>query len=83
MHVCTNGCCVQGKEVAIKSLPKVRGKLTLEKTLEKLAREVDVMERLQVSQEVGRNVHQLAITALLPAVTSTRASAYEAQSCSC
>lgn len=45
----------QGKEVAIKSLPKVRGKLTLEKTLEKLAREVDILERLQVSEEVGRN----------------------------
>lgn len=43
----------QGKEVAIKSLPKVRGKLTLEKTLEKLAREVDILERLQVSEEVA------------------------------
>jgi hypothetical protein len=28
--------CFRGKEVAIKSLPKVRGKLTMEKTLEKL-----------------------------------------------
>lgn len=36
-----------GKEVAIKVMPKVRGKLTKEKTLEKLAREVDILERLQ------------------------------------
>lgn len=31
----------------MKMLPKVRGKLTREKTLEKLAREVDILERLQ------------------------------------
>jgi len=36
-----------GKEVAIKVMPKIRGKLTKEKTLEKLAREVDILERLQ------------------------------------
>eukprot|EP00200_Dunaliella_tertiolecta_P002107 CAMPEP_0202344348 /NCGR_PEP_ID=MMETSP1126-20121109/4076_1 /ASSEMBLY_ACC=CAM_ASM_000457 /TAXON_ID=3047 /ORGANISM="Dunaliella tertiolecta, Strain CCMP1320" /LENGTH=412 /DNA_ID=CAMNT_0048935541 /DNA_START=77 /DNA_END=1315 /DNA_ORIENTATION=- len=36
-----------GREVAIKSLPKVRGKLTMEKTLEKLAREVDILDSLQ------------------------------------
>lgn len=36
-----------GKEVAVKVLPKVRGKLSREKTLEKLAREVDILERLQ------------------------------------
>ncbi|KAL6748086.1 kinase-like domain-containing protein [Haematococcus lacustris] len=36
-----------GKEVAVKVLPKVRGKLSRDKTLEKLAREVDILERLQ------------------------------------
>ncbi|KAF5830992.1 kinase-like domain-containing protein [Dunaliella salina] len=36
-----------GREVAIKSLPKVRGKLSMEKTLEKLAREVDILDSLQ------------------------------------
>lgn len=29
-------------------MPKVRGKLTREKTMEKLAREVDLLQRLQV-----------------------------------
>lgn len=33
-------------------MPKLRGKLTKEKTLEKLAREVDILERLQGSNNV-------------------------------
>lgn len=45
--VISDCCGSQGKEVAIKVLPKVRGKLSREKTLEKLAREVDILERLQ------------------------------------
>lgn len=35
LYLC-NVPTAQGKQVAIKSLPKVRGKLTKEKTLEKL-----------------------------------------------
>lgn len=37
---------MQGKEVAVKVLPKIRGKLTKDKTLEKLAREVGCMTAL-------------------------------------
>lgn len=36
-----------GIEVAVKTLPKVRGKLTKEKTLEKISRETDMLQRLQ------------------------------------
>ncbi len=42
-------CKPQGKQVAVKVLPKQRGKLSRERTLERLAREVDILERLQGS----------------------------------
>ena len=41
-----------GKECAVKVMPKVRGKLTKEKTLEKLLREVDILQRLQCCKNV-------------------------------
>lgn len=41
-----------GKECAVKIMPKVRGKLTKEKTLEKLQREVDILESLQHCKNV-------------------------------
>lgn len=40
-----------GTPCAIKTMPKIRGKLTKEKTLEKLQREVDLLQRLQVSSK--------------------------------
>lgn len=43
-----------GREVAIKTLPKVRGKLTKEKTLQKLIKEVHINERLQDCPNVVR-----------------------------
>lgn len=43
-----------GLEVAIKTLPKLRGKLTREKTLEKISRETDMLERLQGCKGVIR-----------------------------
>mmetsp|Transcript_37652 Transcript_37652/g.111374 ORF Transcript_37652/g.111374 Transcript_37652/m.111374 type:complete len:372 (-) Transcript_37652:2622-3737(-) len=36
-----------GLEVAIKTLPKVRGKLSRERTLDKISRETEMLERLQ------------------------------------
>ena len=36
-----------GSEVAVKTLPKIRGKLSREKTLEKISRETDMLSRLQ------------------------------------
>lgn len=43
-----------GLEVAVKTLPKVRGKLTREKTLEKINRETDMLTRLQGCKGVVR-----------------------------
>ncbi|GAX80703.1 hypothetical protein CEUSTIGMA_g8138.t1 [Chlamydomonas eustigma] len=43
-----------GIEVAVKTLPKIRGKLTKERTLDKITRETDMMERLQSCQGVVR-----------------------------
>lgn len=41
-----------GQEVAIKVLPKQRNKLTKERTLEKVVRETDILERLQSCRSV-------------------------------
>lgn len=43
-----------GQEVAVKVMPKVRGKLTKERTLEKLQKEVDIIELLQPCKNVVR-----------------------------
>lgn len=43
-----------GKEVAVKVMPKVRGKLTKDRTLQKLDKEVSIMRRLQDSPNVIR-----------------------------
>jgi serine/threonine protein kinase len=43
-----------GQEVAIKVMPKQRGKLTKERTLQKLVKEVNIMARLQECTNVVR-----------------------------
>lgn len=49
--VCAATHIASGTPCAIKTMPKVRGKLTKEKTLEKLQREVDLLQRLQVGRQ--------------------------------
>ncbi|WIA11092.1 hypothetical protein OEZ85_011237 [Tetradesmus obliquus] len=43
-----------GKEVAVKVMPKQRGKLTKERTLQKLAKEVGILQKMQPCRNVVR-----------------------------
>lgn len=47
-------CACSGLEIAVKTLPKVRGKMGREKTLDKISKETEVLRRLQGYQGVIR-----------------------------